>query len=71
MYSVGLSTCKEGRQPHLVVCVDVCSVFFFFSMSSVPGTVSKAGFGAFRPLCMCYVSVVRSVVVECMALKPC
>ena len=53
-------------------------------MSSVLGTVSKAilmsivarsvqcaGFGAFRPSCMCCVSVVRSVVVECLALKPC
>ena len=53
-------------------------------MSSVRGTVSKAllmsivannvrsaGFGVFRPSCMCWVSVVSSVVVECLALKPC
>ena len=53
-------------------------------MNSVLGTVSKAllmsfvarsvrctGFGAFRTSCMCCVSVVRSVVVECLALKPC
>ena len=53
-------------------------------MSSVLGTVSKAllmsivarsvrcaGFGAFRPSCMCCVSVGRSVVEECLALKPC
>ena len=53
-------------------------------MSSVLGTVSKAllmsivaksvrctGFGAFRPSCMCCVCVVRSVVVECLPLKPC
>ena len=50
-------------------------------MSSVLGTVSEgltyvccdekcAGFGAFRPSCMCCVSVVRCVVVECLALKP-
>ena len=68
-----MSTCKEGKQPLLVV-----------RMSSVPGTVSKAllmsivtrsvrfaGFGAFRPSCLCCVSVVRSVVVECLALNPC
>ena len=24
---VGVSTCKEGRQPLLVVCVNVCSVY--------------------------------------------
>ena len=53
-------------------------------MSSVRGTASKAllisiearsvmytGFGTFRPLCMYWVSVVMSVVVECRALKPC
>ena len=33
--------------------------------------VRCAGFGAFRPSCMCCVSVVRSVVVECLARKPC
>ena len=51
-------------------------------MSSVLGTVSKAllmsivarsvlwaGFGAFRPSCMCCVSVVRNVVVECLEAK--
>ena len=55
-----------------------------FGMSSVLGNVSKAllmsivarivrceGFGAFSPLCMCCVSVVRSVFVESLALKPC
>ena len=59
-------------------------VLFIFCMSSVLVTVSKAllmsivtrsircvGFDAFRPSCMCCVSVVRSVVVECLALKPC
>ena len=53
-------------------------------MSNVRGTVSKAllmyivaksvlcaGFGIFRPSCMYCVSVARSVVVECRALKPC
>ena len=53
-------------------------------MSSVRGTVSKAlpmsiearsvlcaGLGIFRPSCMHCVSVVRSVMVECSALKPC
>ena len=53
-------------------------------MSSVLGTVSKAllmsivarsircaGSGAFRPSCMCCVSAVRRIVVECLALKPC
>ena len=55
-----------------------------FCMSNVRGTVSKAlrmsivarsvlcaGLGIFRPSCMYYVSAVRSVVVECKALKPC
>ena len=59
-------------------------VLFIFCISSVLGTVSKAllmstvarsvrnaGFGAFRPSCMCSVTVVRSVAVECLALKPC
>ena len=55
-----------------------------FCMSIVRGTVSKAllmsilarrsvlcaGLGMFRPSCMYCVSVVRSVVVECRALKP-
>ena len=53
-------------------------------MNNVRGTVSKtllisivarsflcAGLGIFRPSCMYCVSVVRSVVVECRALKPC
>ena len=53
-------------------------------MSSVLGTVSKASlmsivargvrgasFGAFRSSCICSMSVVRNVVVECLALKPC
>lgn len=59
-------------------------VLNIFCMSNVRGTVSKAllmsivaksvlcaGLGMFRPSCMCCVSVVRSVVVECKALKPC
>ena len=59
-------------------------VLFIFCMISVLGTVSEAllmsivarsvrcaGFGAFRPLCMCCASVVRSVVVECFSLKTC
>ena len=59
-------------------------MLFILCISSVLDTVSKvllmsivarsvrcAGFGAFRPSCMCYVSVVRSVVVEFLALKPC
>ena len=53
-------------------------------MSGVRGTVSKAlllsnaanmvrcgGLGMLRPSCMCCVSVVRSVVVEWWARKPC
>ena len=53
-------------------------------MSSVLGTVWKAllmsivarsawgtSFGVFRPSCMCCVSVVKSVAVECLALTPC
>ena len=59
-------------------------VLNIFTTSSVRGTVSKAilmsivargalhaALGVFRPWCMYCVSVVRSVVVECMALKPC
>ena len=59
-------------------------LLFIFCVSSVLGTVSKtllmsitarsvrcAGFGAFRLSCMCCVSVVRSVVVKCLAVKPC
>ena len=59
-------------------------VLFIFCRSSVLFTVSKAlvmcivprslrcaGFSAFRPSCVCYVSNVRSVVVQCLALKPC
>ena len=55
-------------------------VLLSFCRSSVLGTVSKTilmsivtrvvrcpGFGAFRPSCMCCVSVV----VECLARKPC
>ena len=34
-------------------------------------SVICAGLGTFRPSCMYCVSVVRSVVVECRALKPC
>ena len=40
-------------------------------MSIVAGSVLCAGLGIFRPSCMYCVSVVRSVVVECRALKPC
>ena len=40
-------------------------------MSIVASSVRCAGLGAFSPSCMCCVSVVRSVVVECLALKPC
>ena len=53
-------------------------------MSRVRGTVSKAllmtivtnrvrcaGLGVFKPSCMCWVSVVRSFVVEWWALKSC
>ena len=59
-------------------------VLFIFFLSSFLGTVAKAllmsivtrsvrcaRFGAFRPSCMRCVSVVRSVVVEFLALKPC
>ena len=59
-------------------------VLLIFSMSNVLGTVSNAllmsilawsvnyaNFGAYRPSCMCCVSVVRFVVVECLALKQC
>ena len=59
-------------------------VLFIFCMSSLIGTLPKAllmsivarivrfaGFGAFRPSCMCCVSVVRSIVVECLAVKLC
>ena len=59
-------------------------VLLSFCRSSVLGTVSKTilmsivtrvvrcpGFGAFRPSCMCFVSVEKSVVVECLARKPC
>ena len=55
-----------------------------FCLSSILGTVSKAllmsivaksvrcsGFAGFRPSCICCVSVVRCIVVECLALKPC
>ena len=40
-------------------------------MSIVAGSVLCAGLGIFRPSCMYCVSVVRSVVVECRALKSC
>ena len=40
-------------------------------MSTVARSVLCAGLGMFRPSCMYFVSVVRSVVVECRALKPC
>ena len=40
-------------------------------MSIVARSVLCAGLGIFRPSCMYCVSVVRSVVVECKALKPC
>ena len=57
-------------------------VFNIIRMSSVCGTMSNAllmsilvrsvlyaGLGTFRPSCMYCVGVVRSVVVECRALK--
>ena len=40
-------------------------------MSIVASSVLCAGLGIFRPSCMYCVSVVRSVAVECKALKPC
>ena len=40
-------------------------------MSSVAKSVRCADFGAFMPTCMCCVSVVRSVAVDCFTLKPC
>ena len=40
-------------------------------MCIVAKSARCAGLGAFRPSCMCCVSVVRSVVVERLALKPC
>ena len=69
--SVGVSTCKEVRQPLLVVYARFA--MFIFCMSSVLGFVSKAllmfilarsvrcaGLSASRPSCMCCVSVVRN-----------
>ena len=38
-------------------------------MSIVARSVRCAGFGAFRPSCMCCVSVVRKAAVECFGLK--
>ena len=59
-------------------------VLNIFCLSDVRGTVSKAllisivainvlcaSLGILRPSCMCCVSIVRSVVVECRALNPC
>ena len=59
-------------------------VLNIFCMSSVRGTVSKAlrmsnvarsvlcaGLGMFRHSCMYCGRIIRSVVVECRALKPC
>ena len=59
-------------------------VLFIFCFSSVQGTVLKAvlmsivarsirfaSSGGFSPSYMCCVSVVISVVVECLAVKPC
>ena len=59
-------------------------VLLIFCRSSVLGTVSKTllisvvargvrcpGFGTFRPSCRCFLSVEKSVVVECLARKPC
>jgi len=40
-------------------------------MSIVAKSVRSAGFGVFRPSCMCCVSMVRSVVGKCLALKRC
>ena len=77
-----MSSCKLIGKSFLVVSVYV--VLNIFCMSSMRGTVSKAllisimarsvlyaNFGTFRPSCMYCVSVVRSAVVECRALKPC
>ena len=82
MDCVGTSTCEGVRQPFPAVSNDVCSVDF--CMSSILGIKSKAslsffmarsvrcaGFCTSRPSCMCCVSVMQSVVVECSALKPC
>ena len=80
--SAGMSTGKEVRQPVPVVVLML--VLLIFCMSSVVGTISKpllmsivtrsvrcTCFGAFRPSCMCCVRIVRSVVAEFLALKPC
>ena len=40
-------------------------------MSILSRSVRCAGFGAFRASSMCCLSVVRSVFVECLALKLC
>ena len=81
MGSVGTSACKEVSQPIPVVCVEVC--LLIFHMGSVLSPESKAlflsteaesvrctDFGAFCPSCICFVSVVRNVEVEYLALKP-
>ena len=59
--SVGVSTCKEGMNSVLG------PVSKALLMSIVARSVRCVGFGAFKPSCMC---VVRSAVVECLALKP-
>ena len=40
-------------------------------MSFVTRSVRYAGFGAYKPSCMCCVSVMRNVASECLALKRC
>ena len=75
-----MSSCKLVDKPFFL-CECLC--LNIFCMSSVRGIVSKAllisivasivlyaGLGTLRPSCMYCVSVLRSVVVECRALKP-
>ena len=75
--SVGTCTCKKVRQPLLAVCVDGCMISVLGTESKpllmliVARTVRCAGFGAFRRSSLCFVCVVRSVDLECLALKPC
>ena len=48
----------------------LCKVSKVLIMSIVAISVRCAGFDAFKLLCMCCVIGVRSVVVECLNLKP-
>ena len=72
-----MSSCKKVGKPTILV-------LHIFCMSSVRVTGSKAlpmsivvrsvlcaDMGIFTPSCMYCVSVVRTVVIECRALKPC